>query len=338
MRSFALTSLLLLFGSNLNYVHGASNDYQAILGAVGECFSDESADATTTLSCLSELTECFDSSSATEVQTCVNNANSTATSSGTTVATEIKNCINPYATCIQTEFQAIIDSLPACMNTTITDLGNCYIDNAQACNSTCSADDIPTTNPYASASATSILICQAFQNDIMDPTCEIVDCCQPCMDEFESFMNCIAQDALGLKTAPPQSGGCEVSCSSRRRELELVETIMKEQDHRQLAGHEAKKLKAEEIYGLCAKFLETATVAASNGASSGSTPPAIPAELAVNLVEGLFQKCVVEKLDQLMNEYATPSTGGKTSEANGVMNYGAMATLLLAAVAGILVV
>jgi hypothetical protein len=135
-------------------------------------------------------------------------------------------------------------------------------------------------------------------------------------------MNCIAQDALSLQTAPPQSGDCVVSCSSSRR-LELVASIEEQMQHdsRMLAGHTAEKLKAEEIYGLCAKLLETASVAASNG-GGGNTSPAIPAELAVNLVEGYFQKCVVEKLDQLVNEYATSSTTDTTSDAvSNIMNF-----------------
>ncbi|KAL3933791.1 MAG: hypothetical protein SGBAC_010244 [Bacillariaceae sp.] len=305
--SFTLTSLLLLLGTSHNYVK--ANDYEEILGAVGDCFSDETATTTDTLTCLSAYTECFDETSVTEVQTCVSDANSTATADTNVTITAVQGCFGSYVTCITTEFQEIIDSLPACMNTTITDLGNCYIDNADTCNSTCSESDIPATNPYASASATSILVCQAFQSDIMDPTCDIVDCCEPCIEKFEAFMNCIAQDALSLKTAPPQSDDCVVSCASSRR-LELVASIEDKIHGRVLAGHTAEKLKAEEVYGLCAKLLETASVAASDGGSGGSTPPAIPAELAVNLVEGLFQKCVVEKMDQLMNEYATADASG----------------------------
>ncbi|CAJ1943802.1 unnamed protein product [Cylindrotheca closterium] len=335
IRSFFLTALLFLLGTSHHYVK--ANDYAEILSAVGECFSDESADVTTTLTCLSAYTECFDETSVTEVQTCVQDANATATSTGTDItAADVQGCIDSYVACITTEYQEIIDSLPACMNTTITDLGNCYIDNADTCNSTCSESDLPATNPYASASATSILVCQAFQSDIMDPTCEVVDCCQPCIDEFETFMNCIAQDALSLQTAPPQSGDCVVSCSSSSsRRLELVASI-KEQtmqhDNRMLAGHTAEKLKAEEIYGLCAKLLETASVAASNG-GGGNTPPAIPVELAQNLVEGLFQKCVVEKLDQLMDEYATESSESSTSGAfSNVLSfsYGSVVTLVVA--------
>jgi len=323
MRSFNLIILLLLFGSS-NYSVQANTDadYEVIITAVGGCFEDESADTTTTLSCLSDYTDCFDSNSVTAVKTCIQNANSSATSSGTRVTSEIVNCVEPYVTCITTKFQEIIDSLPACMNTTITDLGNCYIDNADTCNSTCSVDDIPMTNPYASASATSILLCRAFQSDIMDPTCAIVDCCQPCISKFETFMNCIAQDALNLKTAPPQSGDCVLSCPSRRRRfLGFVEAVIDahgaQDSHRMLASHTATKLQAGEIYGLCAKFLETATVAASNGATIGSTPPVVPAELASNIVEGHFQKCVVEKLLQLTTEYAGSSTSPAMAHYGG---------------------
>lgn len=161
IRSFTLTALLLLLGTSQNFVK--ANDYEEILSAVGECFSDESATTSDTLTCLSAYTECFDETSITEVQTCVADANSTATSTGTNVTTEVRGCFDSYVTCITTEFQEIIDSLPACMNSSITDLANCYIDNADTCNSTCSESDIPVTNPYASASAASILVCRAFR-------------------------------------------------------------------------------------------------------------------------------------------------------------------------------
>ena len=77
------------------------------------------------------------------------------------------------------------------------------------------------------------------------------------------------------------------------------------------------------MYSLCAVSLETATVAASNGGGGGgggggNTPPAVPAELAVKIVESSFQKCAVEKLDQLLNQYSSTSSGGG-SESGGIM-------------------
>jgi hypothetical protein len=199
----------------------------------------------------------------------------------------MEECLAPYVDCIQAEVQVIVDSLPECVNTTIIALGDCYIDNASTCNSTCSMDDIPEDNPYEDADTAALVFCSPFQSDIMDPSCEIVDCCAECIAEFEALMNCIVQDVMELQLDPPDSGDCVVSCPESRRALSA--------DGHDLASHgrrEMEKHKSEDILGECGIYLETQA-----GSVGGMT-------------EGSFQECLFTNLMVLLPENADAAASG----------------------------
>lgn len=261
------------------------NSSEELLMEIGDCFINSETEDTA-LTCLSGYTECFDSSSITDIVTCLG-------ADTTDADAQMQVCLQPYLECIQAEVQVILDSLPECMNTTVTDLGNCYIDNASACNSTCSKDDIPETNPYENADASSLILCDAFQSDIMDPSCEIVDCCQECITEFEDVMNCIAQDILDLKSVG--GGECVLSCSDSRRNL-VTSAIRDLASHGGDQDHAGEKHKAEMILGECAIHLET-----SAGKAGGMVDPA---ETRSNMAEGAFQACLFENIFVLLPENA----------------------------------
>eukprot|EP00526_Cylindrotheca_closterium_P015912 CAMPEP_0113624600 /NCGR_PEP_ID=MMETSP0017_2-20120614/12686_1 /TAXON_ID=2856 /ORGANISM="Cylindrotheca closterium" /LENGTH=261 /DNA_ID=CAMNT_0000534645 /DNA_START=69 /DNA_END=850 /DNA_ORIENTATION=+ /assembly_acc=CAM_ASM_000147 len=221
---------------------------------------------------------------------------------------KVDACLSPYASCVEAEIQAILNSLPTCLNSTVVNLGQCFVDNGATCNTTCTKDDIPETNPYATVDASTLVTCNAFQTDIMDPTCTIVDCCQPCVDELEAAMNCITQNGLDLKQAPPNANDdCALSCtaaSTRGRQLELT--------GRMLAGHVGggipdipkldKMFSPETILADCGIYFETAD--GLNGLRAGIE------ELRTRIVEGEFFQCLFESL------FALADQGAKESMAN----------------------
>jgi hypothetical protein len=268
---FLAFSLLLL---NMDS-HSGVQAREEYLKSIGDCFVDSDA-VEDTLSCLSDYTDCFDSTTISEIEICLESST-------------MEECLAPYVDCIQAEVQVVVDSLPECVNTTIVALGDCYIDNASICNSTCSKDDIPQENPYEDADAASLVFCSPFQSDIMDPSCEIVDCCAECIAEFEALMNCIVQDVMELELEPPDSGDCVVSCPESRRALSA--------DGRDLQGGETENHKSEDILGECGVYLETEA-----GSVGGMT-------------EGSFQQCLFNNLFVLLPENAGSSVPGSGSRA-----------------------
>jgi hypothetical protein len=271
---FAFSNLFLAFSLLLLNIgsHRGVQAQKEVFESIGACFTDSDTEEAT-LSCLSEYTDCFDSTSISEIETCLESST-------------MEECLVPYVDCIKAEVEVIVDSLPACVNTTIVALGDCYIDNASTCNSTCSMDDIPEENPYEDADASALVFCSPFQSDIMDPSCEIVDCCAECITEFEAVMNCIVQDVMELQVEPPDSGDCVLSCPAESRRALSA-------DGRDLANHdgggEMHDHKSENILGECGIYLET-----TDGSVGG-------------MGEGSFQKCLFENLFVLLPENAESS-------------------------------
>jgi len=170
------------------------------------------------------------------------------------LASIVRGCLETQKECIREEVQAFINKLPECVNTTARALGECYKTNAESCATTCSEADIPSDNPFAGVASATIKACAGFQNRIMDPACDIVDCCPECTAEFDALMTCVGQDLLELKPEP-----CDLSCSadsSTRRELGVT-PLRKQYVMRKLAGHIESAPEASIIAEECATYLDT---------------------------------------------------------------------------------
>lgn len=167
----------------------------------------------------------------------------------------VRGCLETQKECIKEEVRSFIkNKLPECVNTTASALGECFKTNADTCADSCSESDIPSDNPFSGVASSNIKACAGFQNRIMGPACDIVDCCTPCSTEFDALMTCIGQDLLKLKPEP-----CDLSCaadSSTRRELGVT-ALRKEYVMRQLAGHVEMPPEAATIAEECATYLDT---------------------------------------------------------------------------------
>jgi len=156
----------------------------------------------------------------------------------------VQGCLETQIECIKEEVRAFIKKLPECINTTTVALGECYITNAGTCSDSCSQSDLPSSNPFAGETSVNIKSCNGFQNRIMNPSCEIVDCCPECSAEFDALMTCVGQDLLKLKPEP-----CELSCPAASTRRNLLE--------RNLAGHIEVAPEAVTIADECAIYLDT---------------------------------------------------------------------------------
>lgn len=299
-----------------------------VVQAVNEAYFNEIAnclqgrdDEAAALACVLEYSKCLSSAGVAEVKSCF--VDDSQLSVKSEVST-IEDCLNDHIECIEGEVQAITSSLPVCMNTTLVALGQCFVENAQTCSATCDTDDVPEENPFEGLDPSFLSRCAPFQQDIVNPTCEIVDCCEACIPPFEEFMNCIAQDALDLKQLPPNSQEpCTVSCPASRRKLS-----------RRDLGATGKQMtdEPEDILMECSIYL--ATEEGLVGGKAGVDG------LQKRLAEGDFVVCVIENLFDLIettnkkDEEEGTSGGSINTSMGGNTN---TITICLAALLGLLV-
>lgn len=310
--------------------------------------------AADTLACIGNVSTCFDETTVDTVKMCIQDgvaaANNTSTrflaghvalgrgdgsgfgkggfrppkqggsGKADVLADIVKDCLEPHKDCMKQEVRAFIAKLPACVNTTTVALGQCFKANAQTCASTCSTADIPESNPFAGVSPTVVQACREFQDQIMDPSCEIVDCCPQCVSEFSDLMTCVGQELLELK---PQT--CELTCPAARRNLGGAAAAGRGLMRRKLAGHLATEADAAMVADECAVYLDT-----EEGTLTADA-------VTEKMLEGEFIGCVADVAILVAEEQkefaATQNSGGTdngtTPSSSHVVGVGVLATALL---------
>jgi len=229
----------------------------------------------------------------------------------------VMGCLETKKECIKEEVRDFIkNKLPACVNTTARAIGECYINNAETCSASCSESDIPSTNPFEGVASANIKACSGFQNRIMNPSCEIVDCCPECSAEFDALMTCVGQDLLQLKPEP-----CELSCPADSTRRKLSGSVRKEYVLRKLAGHLTQEPEAAIIADECAVYLDTE--------EETLTPDAVTDVL----LNGEFIGCVADVAISVAEEQkefdaAHKSGGSSSSSIHGMVVTGLAAVFL----------
>jgi len=203
----------------------------------------------------------------------------------------VRDCLEPVEECIKEEVRAFIRRLPECVNTTAVALGTCYKDNADSCSSTCSSTSIPSSNPFQGANRATIKTCDGFQDQIMNPSCTIVDCCPQCQTQFDDLMTCVGQDLIKLKPEP-----CDLACPATRRR-NLAERYVP----RTLA---TKKADPAIIAEECAGYLDTEDGTITEDGIAGK------------ILEGEFVGCVAD-ISILVAEEQAGSAGDKDAGGKG---------------------
>jgi hypothetical protein len=215
-----------------------------------QCFSD-SINVTEMMLCVIDNYECFDENSADDIIQCIFESTPEIPSlsdvdmlNHTTIQEAVENfkeffkdaiaavdtCLDPYVSCVREEIQDLIDNLNPCINETLVNFAVCAHDNAETCSSTCSVDHLPEENQFEDLTPNDVLTCTGVQDNIMDPTCDIIDCCEACVDEYEEIVRCVLNDILGYPETQDGGGPC-VECEARRRALEAKPNVRKPRRH-----------------------------------------------------------------------------------------------------------
>lgn len=108
-------------------------------------------------------------------------------------------CLDPYAACVNETIQQAVANLNPCINTTLTALVECGQDNSDACLESCNTTDpmdFVQNNPFEGLIMMSLDTCVDIQQNVMDPFCGIVDCCQECVPQAEALMDCLINEQL----------------------------------------------------------------------------------------------------------------------------------------------
>jgi len=124
-------------------------------------------------------------------------------------------CLSPFAECINATIQDRIDSLlkPTCLPGNLSAVEQCARDNADTCNSTCTTawSDHSTTleTILGGINSSALDTCSGIQSEIMDPSCQIVTCCEPCVKTYETLMECVANEVLNITEE-----ACDFTCAA----------------------------------------------------------------------------------------------------------------------------
>jgi len=112
-------------------------------------------------------------------------------------------CFAPLGDCIMRKIVDAFAEIPACILESGLALAQCFIDNPM-CASQCTATNW--TSPFDTVSDTNVTSCSTVAAEIMDPMCDLVSCCTPCIDELESLAICAVNQSSSLSD-------CELKCT-----------------------------------------------------------------------------------------------------------------------------
>lgn len=103
-------------------------------------------------------------------------------------------CFDQVLTCVRTRVEEFLDDMPSCVQESLTTFAHCIVENKETCATTCSG---VTLSPIESTSI-GLATCLGVQEQIMDPLCVTISCCQPCVAPFEEVARCIVNQVIDL--------------------------------------------------------------------------------------------------------------------------------------------
>jgi hypothetical protein len=139
-------------------------------------------------------------------------------------------CLDPYANCVQQTIQEAMETqLNPCINQTLRELVECGRSNQDLCLESCSnvTGTFEQNNPFERLKFESVETCDGIQTNLMNPLCDVVGCCEPCVAKVEALMKCIVNEQLDQVPALGDSNTCEdLFCPvvSQRRQLRPAAT------------------------------------------------------------------------------------------------------------------
>jgi hypothetical protein len=164
--------------------------------------------------------ECFNTTDLAVLAACIGNDTLAELGCNTTLGDfeETVNCVNDTINGMVVD---VITTLPDCVGSTLNTLGQCALDNREACSSaSCAA--VTFDGFDEEMDWTLLLTCNQIQQSVLNPLCiPVVSCCPTCVTAFEEFAECLVNDVIPV--SPFQQ--CDFECSGdQRRELFTHET------------------------------------------------------------------------------------------------------------------
>lgn len=126
---------------------------------------------------------------------------------------EVVDCINSTIVNLADK----LDDVPTCVNTTMTTLALCSIDNWKTCAETCEgALSFKNFFETVDLEPVDLATCKLIQENVMLPLCAN-DCCPPCQQALEEVVECFVNDVLDYTILD-----CDLECSNVDGERKLV--------------------------------------------------------------------------------------------------------------------
>eukprot|EP00934_Nitzschia_sp_Nitz4_P001773 Nitzschia sp. Nitz4//scaffold95_size97785//39218//40234//NITZ4_004664-RA/size97785-processed-gene-0.12-mRNA-1//1//CDS//3329560463//1773//frame0 len=220
-------------------VHGAAPEL-GLPEWLPQCFEESSSPLTMVQCVYSNLdVECYDEDTVQgEILTCLqdqlagvissdeisSSAARTTNLGNGTLRDTIKNatayCLSGYIECIRENIQEFVSELEPCVNQTVRALGACAVANRETCGISCDGAWEDLKGTYDDINPVALTTCAGIQNQILDSSCEVMSCCEPCVDEYEDLMNCVVNDVLAYTARP-----CDLTCEARRRRNNVRRTL-----------------------------------------------------------------------------------------------------------------
>ena len=159
---------------------------------------------------------CVDDNTASDIVVCVDALDAARED----IRDLVKNsgCFDTLLECMKTQMEEFISSLPECVPDTMAALGQCIRENHETCLDTCSSFSAPTLD----IDPTNLLTCTGFQEEVIDPLCSTISCCEPCVEAFQDAATCLVNEYL-----PVPLGDCDFECPASRRSRELFLDFLK---------------------------------------------------------------------------------------------------------------
>lgn len=204
-----------------------------------------------------------------EVQTCLKPYVDGDLPAPETLQDLIRNtgCFDDIHDCIVARVNAYMSELPDCVQSTFSAFGACMVENKETCLDTCQGTSFPTFD----FDPIQLLTCNGIQNEIMDPVCGSISCCEPCVDEFEAVSNCIVNDVLDYTVRD-----CALTCAAddtAARQLlfrELARFSPEQKERRRRRREQRRRRKARKTFrGKMEMCLMAAALEPQQGTVSG---------------------------------------------------------------------
>lgn len=106
------------------------------------------------------------------------------------------HCFDPYHDCIAQRVEAALAGLPECVGESSMALAQCFLDNAPKCLASCAGAVWDGDSPFEDLNIFDLFSCDGIERNLLEPMCEVVSCCEPCLQPLEAVAECVVNDVL----------------------------------------------------------------------------------------------------------------------------------------------